>query len=122
MQLSKAKQGYSGVKPARVLIRGDFRHWKHASLLWASWRAPSRHGLCYALLHRPSFASMAERKHLKTGWMDLVWLLFLMGLAVLPPIDEPHKQFTLLAIAVLQLFEGKLAALFPRRGWGYVVL
>ena len=65
---------------------------------------------------------MAERKHLKTGWMDLVWLLFLMGLAVLPPIDEPHKQFTLLAIAVLQLFEGKIAALFPRRGWGYVVL
>ena len=65
---------------------------------------------------------MAERKHLKTGWMDLVWLLFLLGLAVLPPIDEPHKQFTLLAIAVLQLFEGKLAELFPRRGWGYVVL
>jgi two-component system sensor histidine kinase HydH len=65
---------------------------------------------------------MAERKYLKTGWMDLVWLLFLMGLAVLPPIDEPHKQFTLLAIAVLQLFEGKLAELFPRRGWGYVVL
>ena len=65
---------------------------------------------------------MAERKHLKTGWMDLVWLLFLIGLAVLPPIDEPHKQFTLLAIAVLQLFEGKLAERFPRRGWGYVVL
>ncbi len=65
---------------------------------------------------------MAERKHLKTGWMDLVWLLFLMGLAVLPPIDEPHKQFTLLAIAVLQLFEGKLAERFPRRGWGYAVL
>jgi signal transduction histidine kinase len=65
---------------------------------------------------------MAERKHLKTGWMDLVWLLFLMGLAVLPPIDEPHKQFTLLAIAVLQLFEGKIAERLPRRGWGYVVL
>ena len=65
---------------------------------------------------------MAERKHLKTGWMDLVWLLFLLGLAVLPPIDEPHKQFTLLAIAVLQLFEGKLAERFPGRGWGYVVL
>ena len=65
---------------------------------------------------------MAERKHLKTGWMDLVWLLFLIGLAALPPIDEPHKQFTLLAIAALQLFEGKLAELIPRRGWGYVVL
>jgi len=65
---------------------------------------------------------MAERKHLKTGWMDLVWLLFLLGLAVLPPIDEPHKQFTLLAIALLQLFEGKLAERIPRRGWAYVVL
>lgn len=65
---------------------------------------------------------MAERKYLKTGWMDLVWLLFLLGLAVLPPTDEPHKQFTLLAIAVLQLFEGKLAERFPSRGWGYVVL
>ncbi len=65
---------------------------------------------------------MAEQKRLKTSWMDLVWLLFLVGLAVLPPIGEYHKQLTLLAIAVLQLFEGKLAALFPRRGWGYVVL
>ncbi len=65
---------------------------------------------------------MAERKHLNTGWMDLVWLLFLIGLAVIPPVDEPHKQFTLLAIAVLQLFEGKIAERFPGRGWGYVVL
>lgn len=65
---------------------------------------------------------MAERTHLKTSWMDLVWVLFLAGLAFLPPIAEPHKQFTLLAIGLLQLFEGKLAALFPARGWSYVVL
>ncbi len=65
---------------------------------------------------------MAERKHLNTGWMDFAWMLFLVGLAVSPPIAEPHKQLTLLAIGLLQLFEGKLAALFPRRGWGYVVL
>ena len=66
---------------------------------------------------------MAEAKHLKASWMDLVWLLFLLGLALLPPVKEFHKQLVLLAIAVLQLFEGKLANLFPRRrGWGYVVL
>jgi signal transduction histidine kinase len=65
---------------------------------------------------------MAEEKFLKTSWMDLVWLLFLIGLAVLPPVAEWHKQLTLVAIAVLQLFEGRLAALFPKRGWSYVVL
>lgn len=65
---------------------------------------------------------MAERERLTAGWMDVVWLLFLAGLAVLPPIAEPPKQFTLLAIGVLQLIEGRLAARFPGRGWGYVVL
>jgi signal transduction histidine kinase len=66
---------------------------------------------------------MAEQKYLKTTPMDLVWLLFLAGLAAVPPIAEPHKQFTLLGIAVLQLFEGTLAARFPgKRGWAYVVL
>lgn len=55
--------------------------------------------------------------------MDLVWLLFLVGLAVLPPVAEYHKQLTLLAIAVLQLSEVQLASRFPgKRGWGYVVL
>ena len=43
--------------------------------------------------------------------MDLLWLLFLGGLAVLPPIREVHKQLILLAIGVLQLFEGSLIAL-----------
>ena len=74
--------------------------------------------LCYALLKDP----MAEWKNLKTSWMDLVWFIFLVGLASVPPVREYHKQLVLLAIAVLQLFEGNLAALFPRRGWSYVVL
>jgi two-component system sensor histidine kinase HydH len=66
---------------------------------------------------------MAEPKPLKTSWMDLDWLLFLAGLAALPPIPEPHKQFTLLGIAVLQLFEGTIASRFPgNRGWAYVVM
>jgi signal transduction histidine kinase len=65
---------------------------------------------------------MVERKDLKTNWMDVVWLVFLGGLALSPPVAEIHKQLTLLAIGVLQLFEAKLAALVPRRGWSYVVL
>ena len=24
-------------------------------------------------------------------WHDLLWLLFLAGLALLPPLNEPHK-------------------------------
>ena len=40
------------------------------------------------------------------NWMDVLWLLFLAGLAVLPPVGEIHKQFMLLAIGVTQLSEG----------------
>jgi signal transduction histidine kinase len=57
----------------------------------------------------------------KLNWMDLLWLVFLGGLALLPPIAEVHKQAILLAIGVLQLFEGSLIHLSPRRGQHYVV-
>ena len=63
-----------------------------------------------------------DRKRLNTGWMDLVWLVFLGGLALSPPIGEVHKQLILLAIGILQLTEGAIAARIPRRGWSYVVL
>jgi len=65
---------------------------------------------------------MAARKRLTTGWMDLVWLVFLGGLAISPPLWEPHKQLTLLAIGILQLTEGWLADRLPQRGWNYIVL
>lgn len=48
--------------------------------------------------------------------MDLLWLIFLAGLAVLPPIREIHKQLILLALALFQLYEGKLLANHPRHG------
>ena len=51
---------------------------------------------------------MAAERQSKLDWMDLLWLLFLLGLALLPPVGEVHKQFILLAIGVLQLFEGRL--------------
>src|SRR6478672_10430848 len=50
-------------------------------------------------------------------WLDLLWLLFLAGLAILPPINEPHKQIILLLLGVFQLLE---RAFIERslKGWG----
>ena len=43
---------------------------------------------------------MNEEKPSRITWMDVLWLFFLLGLAVLPPVREPHKQLMLLAIGV----------------------
>ena len=64
---------------------------------------------------------MVVRERPAVSWIDILWLVFLAGLALLSPIDEPHKQLTLLAIGVLQLLEGRLVAWSPGRGPGYVV-
>jgi two-component system, NtrC family, sensor histidine kinase HydH len=61
-------------------------------------------------------------RDLHLSWIDLIWLLFLGGLALLPPVDEFHKQLILLAIFVCQLFEGWLVARLPKRGPAYSVL
>jgi signal transduction histidine kinase len=55
-------------------------------------------------------------------WLDGVWLVFLIGLAVLPPRGEWHKLAILFAIGLVQLLEGQLLRLLPRRGPVYVVL
>lgn len=65
---------------------------------------------------------MAAKRQSKLDWMDLLWLLFLLGLALLPPVAEVHKQFILLAIGVLQLSEGRLIEHLPSRGTSYAVL
>ena len=54
--------------------------------------------------------------------LDAVWLLFLVGLALLPPREEIHKQLILVAIGVVQLLEATLISRFPKRGVFYVVL
>jgi len=64
---------------------------------------------------------MTEARRPNIDWMDIFWLAFLAGLAILPPVEEVHKQLTLLAIAVLQLLEGRLIGYSPRRGRAYVV-
>lgn len=56
------------------------------------------------------------------GWMELVWLALLAGLAVLPPIGEIHKQLILAAIGIFQFFENRLIAWLPGRGRFYSVL
>lgn len=65
---------------------------------------------------------MSGEKRPNLNWMDLVWLLFLAGLALLPPVQEIHKQLTLLAFGVIQLGEGWLVGRMPKRGAIYVVL
>jgi len=70
---------------------------------------------------------MADRKppairDLRLGWIDILWLVFLGGLALLPPVDEIHKQLVLLAFAVYQLAERWVIAYIPKRGPAYSVL
>jgi two-component system sensor histidine kinase HydH len=59
---------------------------------------------------------MSEQKRPAFNWMDVLWLLFLAGLALLPPLAEIHKQLTLLAIGIVQLGERSLVQRWPNRG------
>ena len=46
---------------------------------------------------KPIDANMTEQKRPAINWMDILWLLFLAGLAALPPVGERStKQLTLL--------------------------
>ncbi len=54
-------------------------------------------------------------------WLT-IWLIFLAGLAVLPPQFEWHKQLILLAIGIVQLLESRIISHFPERGVTYVIL
>lgn len=65
---------------------------------------------------------MPESERLKLAWMDLLWLAFLGGLAVLQPIVEIHKQLTLLAIGIFQIIEQRFLARIGPRGPVYSVV
>ena len=58
----------------------------------------------------------------RIGWIDILWLAFLAGLAVLPPLDEIHKQLILAGFGIFQLLESRLVAWLPGRGRAYSVL
>jgi signal transduction histidine kinase len=65
---------------------------------------------------------ISDKERSTVNWMDVLWLAFLAGLALLPPVLEVHKQLILLGFGALQLFEGWLIARLPSRGPAYVVL
>jgi two-component system sensor histidine kinase HydH len=78
-------------------------------------------GSCVALA--PSILDPESRRfnRLDAMWLT-IWLLFLVGLALLPPQFEWHKQLILLAIGIVQLLETRLISRFPTRGVAYVVV
>src|SRR5271157_2195562 len=65
---------------------------------------------------------MADQERHTFAWTDLLWLVFLGGLAFMDPIYEVHKQETLLAIGLFQVFEHRLLAWNPSRGKYYSVI
>ena len=65
---------------------------------------------------------MVDRERPAISWIDLLWLAFLGGLALLPPVSEIHKQLIILAIVIFQLFEGWLIGRMPERGRAYVII
>ena len=64
---------------------------------------------------------MLDRERSAISWIDFLWLAFLGGLALLPPLSEIHKQVIILAIVVFQFFEGRLISRLPKRGPAYSV-
>lgn len=54
-------------------------------------------------------------------WLT-IWLVFLGGLAALPPELEWHKQIILLAIGIVQLLESRMVTRLGSRGVVYVIL
>jgi two-component system, NtrC family, sensor histidine kinase HydH len=64
---------------------------------------------------------MPDREQSPNRWIDFIWIVFLGGLALLPPVAEIHKQLIILAIVVVQLFEGWIIRQLPERGRYHVV-
>ncbi|MGH9687679.1 MAG: ATP-binding protein, partial [Candidatus Acidiferrales bacterium] len=62
------------------------------------------------------------RKGAAVDWIDVVWLLFIVGLALLPPIHEIHKQLLLAGFVVVQFLEGTLIGQYPKSGRYTVVI
>lgn len=58
-------------------------------------------------------SSAAEPDGAKFAWVDMLWLLFLGGFAVLPPIREKHKQLILLGFGLFQIFEPRILRAVP---------
>ncbi len=59
---------------------------------------------------------ITEQNHSAPRWMDVLWILFLAGLALLSPVREIHKQLVLVAFGVYQLLESRVISAAPRIG------
>jgi two-component system sensor histidine kinase HydH len=55
-------------------------------------------------------------------WLDALWLVFLGGLALIPPVGEWHKQIILLIIGLFQLLENRFVRLAGKPGPAMAVL
>src|SRR5579862_8706409 len=55
-------------------------------------------------------------------WLDVLWLIFLGGLALIPPVEELHKQIILLIIGAFQLLENQFVRVTGRWGAPLAVL
>src|SRR6476646_9427322 len=55
-------------------------------------------------------------------WLDFLWLIFLGGLALIPPVAELHKQVILLIIGIFQLLETQFVRLAGKPGPAMAVL
>lgn len=55
-------------------------------------------------------------------WIDILWLIFLAGLAVLPPLFEIHKQMILAGIGLFQIFETRILGFLPHSRRNFVSL
>jgi signal transduction histidine kinase len=55
-------------------------------------------------------------------WLDVLWLIFLGGLALLPPAGELHKQEILLVIGAFQLLENRFIRIAGKAGPAIAVL
>src|ERR1700730_804610 len=64
----------------------------------------------------------AKAKRPAINWMDVLWLVLLAALALLPPIDEYHKQIILLAFGVIQLNDSGMFSQLPSGAPVYLVL
>ena len=62
------------------------------------------------------------RERATPRWLDGLWLIFLGGLALLPPIEEWHKQVVLLIIGTFQLLENRFLRIAGRAGASMAVL
>jgi signal transduction histidine kinase len=63
-----------------------------------------------------------EQNQATITWIDVLWLVFLAGLAALQPVAELHKQIVLLAFGIFQILERRFIAQVPQRGREYSTL